>query len=371
MHITIELDGQESAGQLKRIAAAVLAIGGVVQEGHVSGPASQEMVVRIPAPTADQPRQFAAASEPAAPVSAGPLVEQDPYLEGIGSRNAPSIAAADLFPSAPAVPQAGAPSTPPVPAPPVPSAPVPPAPSAPAPQASPAVGAEVDKEGLPWDARIHSSSKEKNKDGTWRQRRNLPDGEKERVEQELRAIMAIPVGGMTLPLAATPTPAAAATVPGVPIPAAPVPSATDKAPTPAPVSGSNPVPQPPSPPIPAPPVPANSAPTTNTTEPQGTHGASTVAATSDAPNVPTPPVPSAPSPVPPAPASASSAGNPFGPLMGKISSNVTQGRLTEAQVHDALREVGLQPGQITMLAARPDLGAIVSARIDALLAGAV
>lgn len=382
MHITIELDGNESAGQLKRISAAVLAIGGVDETGGVQtrvvnvvgagvGGEGTTTFGKLLTVSAGRGGSFEGvvsplgagggqASVPVAPVSAAPLAPP-----------APSTAAADLFPSAPAAPQAGAASVPPVPAPPVPSAPVPPAPSAPVPQASPAVGAELDKDGLPWDARIHSSSKEKNKDGTWRQRRNLADGEKERVEQELRAIMAIPVGGMTLPLAATPTPANPAAVPGAPIPAAPVPSVTDKAPIPAPESGSNPVPQPPSPPIPAPPVPANSAPITSTTEPPVTPGVSTAVATSDAaPNVPPPPVTSAPSPVPPAAPAASSAGNPFGPLMTKISSNVAQGRLTEAQVHQALSEVGLQPGQITMLAARPDLGATVSARIDAMLAGA-
>jgi len=331
MHITIELDGNESERQLRRIATAVLAIGGLnipgvqqVNNSVVLTGEDQHKIVEILGSSGGGQ----ASIMPAAPASAAPLAPP-----------APSTAAADLFPSAPAVPQAGAASVPPVPAPPVPSAPVPPAPSAPAPQTSPAVGAELDKDGLPWDARIHSSSKEKNKDGTWRQRRNLADGEKERVEQELRAIMAIPVGGMTLPLAQ--------------------PAATP------------PVPQPPNPPIPAPPAPVNSAPITSTTEPPVTPGASTAAATSDAAaNVPPPPVTSAPSPVPPAAPAASSAGNPFGPLMTKISSNVAQGRLTEAQVHQALSEVGLQPGQITMLDARPDLGATVSARIDAMLAGA-
>lgn len=44
----------------------------------------------------------------------------------------------------------------------------------------------VDAAGLPWDERIHSSSKALLTDGTWRQRRNLAPGLKEQVEAELR-----------------------------------------------------------------------------------------------------------------------------------------------------------------------------------------
>jgi len=59
-------------------------------------------------------------------------------------------------------------------------------------------GAETDSAGLPWDARIHSKSadgvKGKNKDGTWRQRRNLADGVKEAVEAELRGLVALNAG---------------------------------------------------------------------------------------------------------------------------------------------------------------------------------
>lgn len=46
--------------------------------------------------------------------------------------------------------------------------------------------AEVDSKGMPWDARIHSSSKAKVADGSWKYRRRVSDEEVKRVEAELR-----------------------------------------------------------------------------------------------------------------------------------------------------------------------------------------
>ena len=45
--------------------------------------------------------------------------------------------------------------------------------------------AEVDSKGRKWDARIHSSSKAKIADGTWKYRRGVTDEEIKRVEGEL------------------------------------------------------------------------------------------------------------------------------------------------------------------------------------------
>lgn len=50
-------------------------------------------------------------------------------------------------------------------------------------------GTELDANNLPWDARIHSGSKEKNKDNTWRGKRNTPAATIQAVEAELRAAM--------------------------------------------------------------------------------------------------------------------------------------------------------------------------------------
>lgn len=100
-------------------------------------------------------------------------------------------------------------------APTAPQAPTPPAPSAaPAPAAA---GGEVelDVDGLPWDARIHSDATErKAKTGKWKTRKNLPDGYKEQIEAELRGLATAPVAPAP---AATPAPAPA---PSAPSPAA-------------------------------------------------------------------------------------------------------------------------------------------------------
>ena len=49
-----------------------------------------------------------------------------------------------------------------------------------------------DKDGLPWDERIHASSKALNADGTWRKKRGVSDAEVTQVEAQLRGVMAIP-----------------------------------------------------------------------------------------------------------------------------------------------------------------------------------
>lgn len=79
--------------------------------------------------------------------------------------------------------------------------PFPTAPSAPAPVSTTststimetATNVPVDSEGLPWDGRIHSSSKEKLvKDSTWKLKRGVDKALVEQVKAELRGVMAIP-----------------------------------------------------------------------------------------------------------------------------------------------------------------------------------
>lgn len=101
------------------------------------------------------------------------------------------------------------------------------APSAPpAPSAAPAPGVvggevELDADGLPWDARIHSDATErKAKTGKWKTRKNLPDGYKEQIEAELRGVPTAPAAPAP---AATPAPAAAPSAPAPAAPAAPAP----------------------------------------------------------------------------------------------------------------------------------------------------
>ena len=84
---------------------------------------------------------------------------------------------------------------------------------------SPATGATLDKDGLPWDARIHASTKTFNADGTWRKKRGVETTLIQTVEGELKKLMAIP------------SPAAAAPTPPVP-PPPPGPATTQAAPPP-------------------------------------------------------------------------------------------------------------------------------------------
>jgi len=104
----------------------------------------------------------------------------------------------------------------------------------PAPPASPPV---LDSRGLPWDQRIHSSTKARNADGTWRTKRNVDAALVPAVEAELQRLMSI----------AAPTPAVSAMPPMPPAaPVAPVaPPAAPIAPQMPPVAPAAPVPAPP------------------------------------------------------------------------------------------------------------------------------
>jgi hypothetical protein len=56
----------------------------------------------------------------------------------------------------------------------------------------PPAGVEVDVAGLPWDARIHASSKTKNADGSWRAKRGVDDAIVATLTAELKSVMAAP-----------------------------------------------------------------------------------------------------------------------------------------------------------------------------------
>lgn len=106
-----------------------------------------------------------------------------------------AVAEAAVVPAAPT-----APTAPPAPA----AAPTP----ASAPAATAAVplatGVVLDSAGLPWDGRIHGTTKTQNGDGTWRQKRGLNDPTlKARVEAELRAGQAARAPAATEPVASS------------------------------------------------------------------------------------------------------------------------------------------------------------------------
>jgi len=65
-------------------------------------------------------------------------------------------------------------------------------------------GIDVDTHGLPWDGRIHSSSKAKVADGSWRQKRNLDPDLLSKVVLELKRTMQLP--GAVAPTVVPPPP---------------------------------------------------------------------------------------------------------------------------------------------------------------------
>jgi hypothetical protein len=103
-----------------------------------------------------------------------------------GAIAAPSIANADPLPIVPVAPVAITSLEAPI-------VPVPPAPTnvitEHAAPLSPASGVELDKAGMPWDGRIHSESKSKLADGSWRKKRGLDPEVLNTVENELRQVM--------------------------------------------------------------------------------------------------------------------------------------------------------------------------------------
>lgn len=140
-------------------------------------------------------------------------------------------------------------SAPLAPPPPVASVVAPPPPAlTTAPPASPS-GVQVDADGLPWDARIHSTPATLKKDGKWRGRRGLDDATRATVTAELKQVMA--ATGVAIP--EQPAPMFAESAPGVPLPPAggelPADAATAFA---APVA--TPAVSPPAPPVAAAPV---------------------------------------------------------------------------------------------------------------------
>lgn len=137
---------------------------------------------------------------------------------------APSTAVAPPPPIVPAAPPAFSPP-PPVASAPLapPPAPVAPVPSAPVPPVPPVAGAvALDRDGLPWDARIHAASKTKVAAGTWKLKKGMSEQAAfvDGVKAELRHTMAIPAGAA--PVAPLPV---AAPIPPAPAPVAPPPPA--------------------------------------------------------------------------------------------------------------------------------------------------
>jgi hypothetical protein len=80
---------------------------------------------------------------------------------------------------------------------------------------------EVDSTGLPWDERIHASTKGKNADGSFKKRRGVDDLTFQRVANAIR----VTAGAPATPAAVPAPPVAVAPVPAPPAPAVPPPPA--------------------------------------------------------------------------------------------------------------------------------------------------
>jgi hypothetical protein len=178
------------------------------------------------------------------------------------------------------------------------------------------IGVELDKDGIPWDGRIHTQIKSKTVEGVWKKRRNLEQDYLAAVTSELRATMMAPA-----PVAEVPAPAPVAEVPAPPAPVAEVPAPVAEVPAPvAEVPAPAPVAE-----VPAPPAPVA--------------------------EVPAPPAPVAEVPAPPAPPAAP--GISFAEFMGHVTAGVTSSRFTREGVMAACVANGVPnlPGLIN----RPDL----------------
>lgn len=89
----------------------------------------------------------------------------------------------------------------------------------------------LDKDGVPWDARIHSSGKKRNADNSWARRKNVPDATYNQVRAELMQRGGAPFAAPQAAHAPLAAPAA---------PAAPTPPTAAPAPQPPAPPGSNP-----------------------------------------------------------------------------------------------------------------------------------
>lgn len=179
-------------------------------------------------------------------------------------------------------------------------------------------GSGLDSNGLPWDERIHSSSKKRGQDGTWNKRRGGPKGaELAAIEAELRAALQQQPGD---PAAANgaPMPTAAPSAPPPPMPTA----GAEQQPAPAPM----PMPADPTPPAPPPPPMPTAAPT-----------------------------PAAEPPATPAMPAAAPTGMDFPSLMQQIGPKMGEGegQINAAYLQQVCQAYGL--GSLTDLALKPEM----------------
>ena len=216
-------------------------------------------------------------------------------------------------------------STPPVVVPINPVPPVPVATTAPVnPFAPTAAGIDVDASGLPWDGRIHASTRVKVEDGTWRKRRGVSDETVAAVTAELKKTMGLPSTIIAPPPAVVLVPSVATAAPVVAVPPAP---------------------------FAAPAVPP--APPTTTIVPPVVG----IAPTATSPSSPVPGATSDSHPTATAPT--------FPMLMQAITKAYGAGQLTQEKIQAAVQAAGM--ASLPMVASRPDMIPTVAAGLGLLL----
>lgn len=197
----------------------------------------------------------------------------------------------------------------------------------------PPAAANIDSTGIPWDARIHASTRAKIANGEWRLRRGIDDATLNKVLGELKQVMDLPVPGSTF----TAEELVPVTVRG------------EQWPTGSPV--------PPAPPV-APPAPAmldnnekflvgGQVFTRGQLVGGGWDESAIVALEKLAPVAPTPPAPPAPQKTP------VTAVVQFPQLLEKVTKAIAAGTLTIDSANAAASSVGLP--SFVNVAARPDL----------------
>lgn len=156
VRVTIDVENA-TPKELEQIAGFMMALAGKLEE-------AEEVTEDKPAADPTPEKAFGGILENYKPESAK-ISETGPHLV--------------IPPPPPAVAAAPPPPPPPIPNPASPTVP-------------PSGGATLDKEGLPWDERIHASSRGLNADGTWRKKRGVTSDQVKSVEDQLRHIQSIP-----------------------------------------------------------------------------------------------------------------------------------------------------------------------------------
>lgn len=174
MHFNFHLSGDESAEQTRRIANAVLALGGLTSATFESQTTTEHSGTH----NLIAPEAFAEALRERTYVPSiadgAKWVEEDAITANVGESPIDEDPDGDVAFCNAAADDALA-----------------------EPTVNYGVGVPVppshgfDSKGLPWDERIHSGSRKFNADGSWRYRKNVPDETKAVVEGELRGLVGL------------------------------------------------------------------------------------------------------------------------------------------------------------------------------------